>query len=76
MVRTVHEGTADMRNPTASAEMKRWSDALEATGAPVYQSISNDYTLCERFWTALKCAFEIGKLYKELSREDWSDEID
>jgi len=54
------------------AEMQLLADALNSTGSIVYDRICNDYTVCRRFWTSLKLAYEIGKLTAESRKEDWS----
>lgn len=62
-----------MRHADTQDEMRLLTDALNSTGGAVYDRISNDYTLCRRFWTSLRLAFEIGKLTAESGKEDWSD---
>ena len=57
---------------TEKAEMQLLADALNSTGSIVYDRISSDYTVCRRFWTSLKLAYEMGKLTAESRKEDWS----
>jgi len=56
----------------SKAEMQLLADALNSTGSIVYDRICNDYTVCRRFWTSLKLAYEMGKLTAESRKEDWS----